>query len=257
MEAEPMAPEPLKFTLVDEVSFDAIPAPARPGSRCQTCDYWERLDGTRDAPAQDATDTQAREGLKRNRLLSGEKLAGAYGMLAWRPDDTGGTAVGWAQFGPMSAYPRAQSIRERYPDLPDSPAPWVVTCLQVPASEPDRVATAGSLLEMVCDELDRRGITAVEAYPEGIGDAWLPPAGPPSVYLEHGFSRAAGDERFPVMRRELTGSGDEVGWDDLLSKVLPADEGEEWPLPVPRLPSEDDVFRLPERPKRRNPFGDD
>ncbi len=252
-----MATEPLQFTLVDAVSFDSIPAPARPGARCQTCDYWERLDGKREAPAQDATDVEGRRSLKRHRLLSGEKLAGAYGMIAWRPDDSGGTAVGWAQFGPLSAYPRAQSIRERYPALPDSPAPWVITCLQVPASEPDRETTAGSLLEMVCEELDRRGITAVEAYPEGVGDAWLPSAGPASVYLDHGFTHAAGDERYPVMRRELTGSGEEVAWGDLLEKVPPADEGEDWPLPMPKARSEDEVFRLPERPKRPNPFGDD
>ncbi len=252
-----MAREPLKFTLVDEVSFDAIPAPARPGARCQTCDYWERLDGTRDEPAEDATDAGARASRKRSRLLAGEQLAGAYGMLAWRSDGSGGTAVGWAQFGPLSAYPRAQAIRERYPDLPDSPAPWVITCLQVPPGEPGRESVAGSLLEMVCEELDDRGITAVEAYPEVAGDVWIPSPGPGRVYLDHGFEQVAGDDRFPVMRRELTGSGQEVGWGDLLAKARPPDEGEEWPLPVPRGPSEDDLFRIPERPKRHNPFGDD
>ncbi len=254
---EPMAAQSLTFTLVDAVSFDSIPAPARPGARCQTCDYWERIDGKREAPAEDATDARARASLKRNRLLSGEKLAGAYGMLAWRPDAAGGTAVGWAQFGPLSAYPRAQAIRERYPDLPGSPAPWVITCLQVPASEPDRETTAGSLLEMVCEELDRRGITAVESYPEGMGDAWSPSAGPASIYLGHGFVHAAGDDRYPVMRRDLTGSGAEVGWNDLLAKTPPPDEGDEWPLPMPKGPTEDDLFRLPERPERPNPFGDD
>jgi hypothetical protein len=37
----------LEFELVDERSFDDIPAPASPGGRCQTCDYWERIDGGR------------------------------------------------------------------------------------------------------------------------------------------------------------------------------------------------------------------
>jgi len=112
----------LTFAVVDASSFDAIPAPAQPGARCQTCDYWERLDGSRSAAEADA---QVRSDLKRARLLAGEKLAGAYAMLARRD----GEPVGYAQFGPMSVYPRAQSIRERYPQLPDSPAPWVVTCL--------------------------------------------------------------------------------------------------------------------------------
>jgi hypothetical protein len=253
----------LRFTLVDEDSFDAIPAPARPGARCQTCDYWERLDGGRDAPpaTTPTSDATARADLKRSRLLAGAQLAGAYGMLAWREDDAGDhVAIGWAQFGPISAYPRAQSIRDRYPALPESPAPWVVTCLQVvpgDASEADRAAAAANLLEAVCADLDRRGITAVEAYPEGVSDPWLPSPGPRAVYEAAGFVEAAGDARYPVLRRELGGANDEVGWADLLARAKPADTGEGWPLPLPKGPSEHDLFRLPEKPKRPNPFGED
>jgi hypothetical protein len=248
----------LDYSLVDEASFEAIPAPARPESRCQTCDYWERLDGTRDEPAADATDGATRADLKRNRLLAGRQLAGAYGMLAWRTEEDERVAVGWAQFGPMSAYPRAQSIRERYPALPDSPAPWVVTCMQVIDDAADRDAAAIGLLDAVCVELDRRGITAVEAYPEG-GDGWIASPAPATVYEAAGFERAAGDDRYPVMRRELAESGASVEWGDLLEKARPpSDEGEGWPLPTPRGPTEDDLFRMPpERPKRPNPFGED
>jgi len=243
----------LDFSLVDAPSFDAIPAPARPGSRCQTCDYWERIDGSREA----SKSTAARE-LKLSRLMAGARLAGAYGMLAWRTDASGDrVAVGWAQFGPISAYPRAAVIRERYPALPDSPAPWVITCLQVPADVADREAVAGALLTAVCDELDRRGITAVEAYPEGVDDPWLPSAGPASTYEAVDFAHVAGDDRYPVMRRELAGAATEIGWGDLLSHTKPADEGDDWPPPLPKRPTEDDLFRLPEKPKRPNPFGDD
>ena len=50
--AQPSAPMPeLELVLLDEASFDDIPDPAQPGARCQTCDYWERLDGGREAPA--------------------------------------------------------------------------------------------------------------------------------------------------------------------------------------------------------------
>lgn len=237
----------LRFALVDDAGIAAIPAPARPGARCQTCDYWERIDGAREHD-----DSVVARDLKRNRLLAGAALAGSYGMLAW----DGGDAVGYAQFGPLSAYPRAQSIRERYPDLPDSPAPWVLTCLQVISEFPDREATGSALLEAVCADLDRRGIIAVEAYPESARDPWLPSPGPASVYLASGFSRAAGDERYPVFRRELGAAGSEVGWGDLLSRV-PVDDGDAWPLPLPTGPSEDDLFRLPPKPTRPNPFGDD
>ena len=204
------------------------------------------------------TDGEAARSLKLSRLMSGERTAGAYGMLAWQSGEDGDRlAVGWCQFGPISAYPRAQVIRDRYPELPDSPAPWVITCLQVVESQPDRAAAAGALLAAVCEEIDRRGIVAVEAYPEGVDDPWLPSPGPAAVYSETGFARVAGDHRFPVFRRELGGEAGEVGWGDLLARTPPPDEGDEWPLPLPKGPSEEDVFRLPDKPKRPNPFGDD
>jgi len=242
----------LSFTVVDETSFEEIPTPAAPGARCLTCDYWERQDGHREA-----SESSTAHDLKLSRLMAGARVAGAYGMLAWQTDATGDrVAVGWAQFGPLAAYPRALSIRERYPELPDSQAPWVVTCLQVVPGTPERETTGAALLSAVCDELDRRGITAVEAYPETVADPWIPSPGPAAVYAAAGFERAAGDDRYPVMRREL-GGATEIGWGDLLSASKPADESDAWPLPLPKSRSEDDLFRLPEKPKRPNPFGDD
>src|SRR3970282_146419 len=99
-----MAESGLSFSLVDADSFPSIPAPAEPGARCQTCDYWERLTGHREAST-----LEAAAELKLSRLLAGTRLAGAYGMLAWNLDSAGDrVAIGWAQFGPISAYPRAQ-----------------------------------------------------------------------------------------------------------------------------------------------------
>jgi hypothetical protein len=248
----------LTFELVDEASFESIPAPAQPGARCQTCDYWERIDGGRAPPEADAPDADARARLKLRRLLAGRDVSGSYAMIAFETDAVERAAVGYAQFGPLSAYPRAQSIRERYPQLPESPAPWVITCLQVTAGADDRDGVGGQLLEAVCAELDRRGITAVEAYPERVDDAWQPSPGPAGVYEASGFERAAGDERFPVYRRELTGETDADAWSGLLRASRPDDEGDDWPLPLPPKGDPDDLFRLPpEKPKRPNPFGDD
>jgi hypothetical protein len=238
----------LTFRLVDESAIEDIPAPARPGARCQTCDYWERLEGSREGD-----DTAARREAKKVALMAGARLAGAYAMVA---TDAGGTVIGYAQFGPLSAYPRAQLIRDRYPELPDAPAPWVLTCLQVPADASDREAIGQALAEAVCAELDRRGVVAVETYLEQATDPWQPSGGPAAVYEAAGFERAADDDQFPVYRRELNGET-EVGWDDLLSKARPADEGDAWPLPMPKGPSDEDVFRLPPKPNRPNPFGDD
>jgi hypothetical protein len=250
----------LEFALIDETRFPDIPAPAMPGARCQTCDYWERLDGGRAAPDAEASDAGPRETLKVSRLLAGRGVSGSYAMLAYRTDAVARSAVGYAQFGPLSAYPRAQDIRDRYPGLPESPAPWVVTCLQAGpgASADDRAAIGAAILNAVCDELDRRGITAVEAYPEGVDDPWVPSPGPASVYAATGFERVAGDERYPVYRRELSGETDADAWSGLLRASAPADAGEDWPLPLPPKRDPDDLFRLPpDGPKKPNPFGED
>ncbi|MBA4169453.1 MAG: hypothetical protein H0X68_03500 [Chloroflexi bacterium] len=247
----------LTFELLDEANFDDVPAPTQPGGRCQTCDYWERIDGGRDAPGADAPDAGARASLKRRRLLAGRSVSGSYAMLAYRTDSVDRASIGYAQFGPLSVYPRAQSIRDRYPELPESPAPWIITCLQVTADADDRPDAGAALLDAVCNELDGRGITAVEAYPEGATDGWLPSAGPSSVYEAAGFERITGDDRFPVYRRELTGETNADAWSDLLRASKPADDDDGWPLPLPKR-DPDDLFRLPpERPKRPNPFGDD
>jgi hypothetical protein len=250
----------LAFELVDEATFANVPAPAQPGARCQTCDYWERLDGGREAPKADAPDADQRTSLKLHRLLAGRAVSGSYGMLAYRTDAVERVAIGYAQFGPLSAYPRAQSIRDRYPQLPESPAPWVITCLQVtpdPQAPDERDRIGIALLAAVCAELDARGIIAVESYPEAAGDAWLPSPGPAAIYTEAGFEHAAGDDRYPVYRRELTGETDADAWSGLLRASRP-DEGDEWPLPLPPKRDPDDLFRLPpEKPKRPNPFGDD
>ena len=249
----------LEFRLIDEASFDEIPEPAQHGARCQTCDYWERLDGGRERPESDA-DQDARRALKRNRLLAARDIGGSYAMLAYHADSVGRSAVGYAQFGPLSAYPRAQTIRDRYPQLPESPSPWVITCLQVSDEVGDAVhrqSYGRELLEAVCDELDRRGIMAVEAYPESVAEAWVPPSGPPSVYVEAGFERAAGDDHYPVFRRELSGQTDAGAWAGLLRRTQPDDDDDPWPLPLPKRPTEDDLFRLPQKPRRPNPFGED
>lgn len=250
----------LAFEALTEASFADIPAPAQPGARCQTCDYWERIDGGREAPEPDAADARARESLKRGRLLGGRATAGPYAMLAYRTDAVDRVTVGYAQFGPLSQYPRAQSIRDRYPGLPESPAPWVITCLQVPieaGSATARAEIGAHLLEAACGELDRRGITAVEAYPELAPDSWMPSPGPASAYEAAGFARVAGDDRYPVYRRELSGETDADAWSEFLQAAKP-DEADDWPLPLPSTPDADDFFRLPpEGPKRPNPFGDD
>ena len=236
----------LEFAAIDAGNVDRIPDPAAPGAACISCDYWESLDGSRSRP----TDSSWRAA-KPRRLPASARLAGSYGMLAFHA----GTAIGYAQFGPISAYPRAQAIRDRYPHLPESPPPYVVTCVQVRPEAGDREAVAEALLREVCAELDRRGVVAVEAYLESVADAWLPSPGPAFVYERAGFERVAEDERYPVYRIELSGETSEVAWPaDLLRRDEADDDA--WPLPLPKAP-DPDAWPIPTKPKIRNPFGED
>ncbi len=73
-----------------------------------------------------------------------------------------------------------------------------------------------------------------------------------------GFEHAAGDDHFPVYRRELTGETAADAWSGLIRASRPDEEDDDWPLPLPPTRDPDELFRLPpEKPKRPNPFGDD
>ena len=109
----------------------------------------------------------------------------------------------YCQFGPLTAYPRAQRTRDLYPRLPTAPLPAVITCI---ATTPERPAEglALRLVKAVCDDLATRGFAAVEAYPEVATRPDATSAATPAVLGAAGFTLAIPDERFPVMRRELT-----------------------------------------------------
>ena len=108
----------------------------------------------------------------------------------------------YAQFGPLSAYPRALRTRELYPRLPDSPLPAVITCIASTAEARGR-GLAAMLVGAVCDDLASRGFAAVETYPEVGAKPNATSAAQPAFWERLGFVVAAPDDRFPVMRREL------------------------------------------------------
>ena len=131
-------------------------------------------------------------------LSRGLRVVGSYSRVLLVDDRP---AV-YAQFGPLSAYPRAQRVRDLYPRLPTAPLPAVITCV---AST--REARAGGLalrlVSDVCAELERRGFAAVEAYPEAGSLPDATSAATPGFWVAAGFAIAVDDERFPVVRREL------------------------------------------------------
>jgi GNAT superfamily N-acetyltransferase len=108
----------------------------------------------------------------------------------------------YAQFGPLSAYPRALRLRQLYPRLPEAPLPAVITCVATTAAA-RKGGLGGRLVRAVCDDLAARGFAAVEAYPEVGARLDATSAATPAFWIAAGFVVAAPDERFPVLRREL------------------------------------------------------
>jgi GNAT superfamily N-acetyltransferase len=110
--------------------------------------------------------------------------------------------AGYVQFGPLSAYPRAQQIRDLYRQLPASPLPAVITCVAT-TREARGSGYAKMLVEAVCDDLAGRGFSAVEVY-----SAWGEPpdetsTASPAFWQGVGFELVVDDPRYPVLRREL------------------------------------------------------
>ena len=134
------------------------------------------------------------------RLLGrGLGVAGSYAKVLVDGERT----VAYCQFGPLTAYPRAQRIRDLYPRLPVSPLPAVITCISTVA-EGRGEGYGHRLVLAVCDDLEARGFAAVEAYPE-LGTRPDATSGATPLFWEAaGFVRAIDDSRFPVMRREFT-----------------------------------------------------
>jgi GNAT superfamily N-acetyltransferase len=151
------------------------------------------------APQHAAKPTVGEDAPPKLRLLGrGLGVAGSYAKVLLLND----VPAAYSQFGPLTAYPRAQRTRDLYPALPDSPLPAVITCIATTA-DARSMGLARTLIQAVCDDLEGRGFAAVETYPEvgALPDATS--AATPAFWESVGFVVAAADERFPVMRREL------------------------------------------------------
>jgi len=131
-------------------------------------------------------------------LGRGLGVAGSYAKVLLDDD----VAKAYAQFGSLTAYPRAQRTRDLYPALPEAPLPAVITCIATTA-EARGAGLARALVAAVCEDLAGRGFTAVETYPEIGAPPDATSAATPEFWETVGFARAIDDERFPVMRREL------------------------------------------------------
>ena len=151
------------------------------------------------APKREARPGVGADAPRKLQLLGrGLAVFGSYAKVLLSDDEP---AV-YAQFGPLSAYPRALKVRELYPRLPASPLPAVITCISTTRAARG-AGLAKTLVAAVCDDLSGRGFSAVEAYPEPNSRPDATSAATPAFWVDCGFEVAIDDERYPVVRREL------------------------------------------------------
>lgn len=131
-------------------------------------------------------------------LARGKAVFGSYAKVL----EADGEPAAWCQFGPLSAYPRAQRVRDLYPKLPSAPLPAVITCIATTPAARTR-GLAKHLVLAVVDDLASRGFSAVEAYPEPEARPDSTSGANPAFWRACGFDLAIDDDRFPVVRREL------------------------------------------------------
>ncbi|MGH2474144.1 MAG: hypothetical protein ACRDIL_02680, partial [Candidatus Limnocylindrales bacterium] len=151
------------------------------------------------APRRASRPSVADSAPRKLRLLGrGLGVVGSYAKVLLVED----MPAAYCQFGPLTAYPRAQRTRDLYPALPDAPLPAVITCIAT-TREARGAGLAKALVEAVCDDLAGRGFSAVETYPEIGKRPDATSAATPRFWESVGFVMAAADDRFPVMRREF------------------------------------------------------
>jgi hypothetical protein len=151
------------------------------------------------APQRDRGPVVAPDAPRKVHLLArGLAVFGSYAKVL----EEDGEPAAYCQFGPLSAYPRAQSVRDLYPKLPSSPLPAVITCIATTATARGR-GLAKTLVLAVVDDLAGRGFSAVEAYPEPETEPDATSAANPAFWASCGFALAIDDPRFPVVRKEL------------------------------------------------------
>ncbi len=151
------------------------------------------------APRRERGPTVAPDAPRKVHLLArGLAVFGSYAKVL----EEEGEPAAYCQFGPLSAYPRAQRVRDLYPKLPSSPLPAVITCIATTSAARAR-GVARTLVLAVVDDLAGRGFSAVEAYPEPETDPDATSAANPAFWSACGFELAIDDARFPVVRKEL------------------------------------------------------
>jgi len=157
---------------------------------CKYCIYWEHPELCLD-PATEKKEEVFQKKLAWLRHVKEQFVA--YRGILYLEDK----AVGFAQ----SAPPRFPPAPTRYPAGPAREDAVLISCLFIPAKEHRGQGLGSLLLRDILEELQERGIKAVETFArKGSSEN---PARPLEFCLKHGFRIHRDDEEFPLVRLTL------------------------------------------------------
>ena len=160
---------PQEIIDVTENNFNKIPKPSLRVD-CKSCDFWEG--GT----SMLGPDAHAKELNKRERIKSGAISAKLLCL--------DGKAIGYCQYGKLSAFSRSQAWRRRLknPTLDDV---FFITCVSIQKEHRGK-GLATLLLNNVTNDLRSKGAQIIEALAQKpYSDRFS--SGPEKLYLKCGF----------------------------------------------------------------------
>lgn len=185
----------VKIVEIDnEETFEQIPRPANNRFNCQECFYWmEKKDGRTNLVKQ-----------KRNWFIRGaKKHQGSLGkLLLWGKR---GVPVGYAQFGPIAEFRTTRLVYENR--LPVPKGGWCISCVAVQTNYRRR-GIATQLVKNILQDLKKRGVRTVDAYPTRDPHSYNQVSmGPVELWEKCGFQQVAS---LCYGKREPTPCKDEV-----------------------------------------------
>lgn len=166
----------VKIVDINEKNFDLIPRPADRRYNCQECFFWMgKKDGKLDLAKQ-----------KKKWFLKRKERYGSLGkLLLWGKRQK---PIGYIQFGPISEFETAKIFYRDMAPIPRSG--WAICCVTIDNSY-RRKGLAKKLIRNVLQDLKRRGVRTVDAYPVKEPKSLNQTSGgPATLWREMGFEKA-------------------------------------------------------------------
>ncbi len=186
------------------VHFDRLAALFEASSCGCHCRYWHFSGTKNDWLARLAT-TPDENKMELSAALAAHDDS-ARGLVAIANGLENKPIVGWMKLAPRAAVPKLRNLPTyRSLDLGDDAGAFSIGCFLVhPAHRKNGVARA--LVDAAPEIVRAWGGKSIEAYPHRIDrpmydeEAWM---GPASLFMHAGFEKIAGEDPYPVLRRNV------------------------------------------------------